>query len=841
MKDLERGLEQELAKARNLAMDPANLASRPSDTQQVVLEDIETLHIYVVAGNQSFPAHQRVHMADGSYRPIAEVKPGDEVFTFDTKKQVLVKSTVLKLWENGIKPVNRYRLGNNGFLECTGKHEMVRKVGHGFYKQFIEDAPDVLYSSGEYEGSDTLNPDYVELLGFLLGDGCLTKLCPADLKKSGWARGIQFTNTNELIWNRVSELIGDEYTWERFKNGDGHLIDPKFANNKSDRPNRYLNNKIVEFIQGLQLDGHKAGSKFIPEVIYTQSLNTRRRMLAGLIETDGWVQNKKRIGFSTTSSQLAYDVQRLFASVGLFASVNRRKRNNPNHADEYTVQCSRAPHYNKFLQDIPMVSKFGETVKQKESYKPYKTQKKHESEFLEFMPVYDLTVDHEDHNFICEGVIVGNSGKTQMGARVLTWKFEETHPYWDRPADWGNEPLLLIVAGRISDQLNEIWRTKVEPMLTPGCYEKPHYSQKVIKSVTHKTNGNKILFTSHDKAEQAKDKVQMFVAHHFWLDEMPSHESYIEEAHRRVDARRGQFFATFTPKVRNENVRHMVDNADAAVAAVYRMGKLDNPIYKGREDEEWAKIAHLDPKVQKNIMFGDWLDADETVFSFNKDEHLKPLPAHYAATWPHVISYDPASSSNSGLTLFAFDHLHGQWWVVDSRYERHNSPSDHIEFLERYMAPYNIVRRVCDTEPWFYQEYHRQTGKSWIPIAEKTQRKKGLIAALQEALKHNKLLYKSGLTDLVREFTTAEWKAGYEGEKIKNSQRFHLIDSLQYGLDMLPVLKQEVASSYDASLMEASRASEAAMSLMSKARTPKEKLRVRRSFNRMRKKKGWFF
>ena len=59
------------------------------------------------------------------------------------------------------------------------------------------------------------------------------------------------------------------------------------------------------------------------------------------------------------------------------------------------------------------------------------------------------------------------------------------------------------------------------------------------------------MFTSHDKAEQAKDKVQSFVAHDFWLDEMPSHASYMEEAQRRVDAKRGQFRATFTPKSRN--------------------------------------------------------------------------------------------------------------------------------------------------------------------------------------------------------------------------------------------------------------------------------------------------
>jgi len=285
----------------------------------------------------------------------------------------------------------------------------------------------------------------------------------------------------------------------------------------------------------------------------------------------------------------------------------------------------------------------------------------------------------------------------------------------------------------------------------------------------------------------------------------------------------------------------MVDHADTRIATVYRMGKLDNPIYKGREDEEWAKISHLPRAVQENIMFGNWLDADEQVFAFDKDQLMRPLPEHYSPTWPHVISYDPASSSNSGLTLLANDPSSGLWWVVDSKYVRFKSPSEHIEFLEKYTAPYNIVRRICDTEPWFYQEYYTQTGKSWLPIPEKVTRKKHLIAKLQEALHHRTLMFKSGLGDLVQEFGNAEWKPGYEGEKIKNSQRFHLIDSLEYGLDMLPKVETNVVLGYDARLMEASVASEKFEQDLKSARTSRQKMRVRRKFNNMRKKKGWFF
>ena len=438
-------------------------------------------------------------------------------------------------------------------------------------------------------------------------------------------------------------------------------------------------------------------------------------------------------------------------------------------------------------------------------------------------------------------VIAGNqSGKSQLASRILTWKFNENHPYWKRRPEWGTEPLLLIVAGRISDQIEELWRTKIKPFLEPGTYKEVKQGP-VLKYVEHKTNGNKILFTSHDKAEQAKEKVQSYVAHHFWLDEMPSHESYIEEAHRRVDARQGQFFATFTPKVRNDNIRNMVDNSDPSIASIYRMGKLDNPIYFGREDIEWAKISHLPEKVQKNIMFGDWLDADENVFPFDKDDHTAALPANYSTLWPHVISYDPANSSNSGLVLWAFDAACGQWWVVDAQYVRHNAPSEHIDWLLGYMKPFNIVRRVCDNEPWFYNEYSRQEGVSWMPVVEKNQRKKQLIANIQEALHNRTIRFKAGLRDLEREFQTAEWKPGYEGEKLKNSQRFHLLDALQYGYDMLPKIEVDIPVSHDARMIEAFQAELITKQKIAAAGNGRQRKKLASAFARQRKKRGWFF
>ena len=169
------------------------------------------------------------------------------------------------------------------------------------------------------------------------------------------------------------------------------------------------------------------------------------------------------------------------------------------------------------------------------------------------------------------------------------------------------------------------------------------------------------------------------------------------------------------------------------------------------------------------------------------------------------------------------------------------SPSEHIDWLEPYLGGFNVVRKVCDNEPWFYNEYSRQTGSSWMPVHEKIKRKKDLIAGLQEALHQKTIKFKTGLVALESEFRRAEWKPGYEGEKIKNSQKFHLIDALQYGLDMLPKITTTEVLSHDARMIEAHIAEQQVAQALRVTKSVRGKKRIRNSFNKMRRQKGWLF
>ena len=439
---------------------------------------------------------------------------------------------------------------------------------------------------------------------------------------------------------------------------------------------------------------------------------------------------------------------------------------------------------------------------------------------------YDIHVDSPTNLYcLANGLVTHNSGKTAIGGRIIAWKFLENHPYWERPnstycnickstdfkmekgkddqegiiyrcsecdhiwVDWGDEPLLLIVAGRLSPQNEEIWNKKIKPFLPPGCFKVARQAG-AIQSVTHKVNGNKILFTSHDKSQVSWEKIQSYVAHHFWLDEMPGHDKYIEEAHRRVDAKLGQFIATFTPKSKNEKTRHRIDTLDPAVGKVYRMGKFDNPIYWGREDIELAKLSNETEERRNCILYGDWMGGDDRVFEFAKTEHVFKLTKTYTKKWEHVLSYDPATNNIGGLIIAACDPKFGTWWIVKSIYIKGKAPSDLVEEIRRIAKPYNIVRKVYDVhESWFYNEAIKQKYTNWMAV-DKHSRKNELITNVQQALLDKTLLFAVNLDNpICGEFIQAEWLPGTD--KIRRATKYHLIDATTYFWDVRPKLAPE--------------------------------------------------
>lgn len=382
------------------------------------------------------------------------------------------------------------------------------------------------------------------------------------------------------------------------------------------------------------------------------------------------------------------------------------------------------------------------------------------------------------------GVASNQGGKTATGARECAWVFTETHPSWQRPTEWGSESLLLVIACQTLKQFEDvIWR-KLQMLLDPACY-KVRRDSAGIESITNVINGNKIIVLSYNNGLEAVKRLQGFVAHWAWIDEMPTYIGVVEEMIRRVASRSGAFIATFTPKVRNEQIRKMVDGATLPYAKRYKFRMFDNPVYASEEKQQevLAGLAGLPRGMISTILEGEWTAGEGSVYRYDA-ELMRRNPNNYTPHWRHVLIVDPASSSSTGRTLWAEDPTTGLWYVILSDYINEHVPERLVKKVETLPHGINLVRRGCDPSAAWYVAQASHMGYTYISVWNKTQRKDELLKKSQSHL-GTKVFISSSATDLEDELINYSWRED-GSEKVIKAQKYHLIDCFQYGCDLLP-------------------------------------------------------
>ena len=387
-------------------------------------------------------------------------------------------------------------------------------------------------------------------------------------------------------------------------------------------------------------------------------------------------------------------------------------------------------------------------------------------------------------------IVTGNqAGKTATCARNLTWFITDSHPYWKRPKGWEGEALLALVCGRTGKQIEHSLVPRIVGFLEEGTYKVVRVGNitQHIELLEGPGAGNKIVFQSLENPNQARERLQSFVAHFCWTDEMPNDVSIIGEILTRLIARNGYFMASFTPLVHNQSIKNMVEGATLPSGKRYRFRMFDNPVYSSpeRQAEIIQGFAHLSESERNARLFGDWVASSSKVYDPEEARVFVPVPDHYSPGWRHVRSVDPAISSKLGYVLLAEDPSTGHWWVVKAKYiEGIRDPNVLFELVLKEDMGYNIMRRVCDPhETWFIGLASAKQMTHVTPY-DKSNRRGEMISKAQSSL--GKTLFIGNWNrELWDELTGMQWSETTEG-KIANSSKYHQHDALLYALDCLP-------------------------------------------------------
>lgn len=161
------------------------------------------------------------------------------------------------------------------------------------------------------------------VIGAAIGNGCLTQkqfsISSDDIEC--------IAHISELIDAASYKKSSGSYTWtfELNENAVHHHCNQTLI---------YTADVLSEVSELINV---KSGQKFIPETYKHGSVAQRWELIRGLFDTDGTISDDNRfnVSYSTSSEQLAYDIQEVLYSLGVSSTVHCHKRQNK--SDEYDV------------------------------------------------------------------------------------------------------------------------------------------------------------------------------------------------------------------------------------------------------------------------------------------------------------------------------------------------------------------------------------------------------------------------------------------------------------------------------------------------------------------------
>lgn len=139
------------------------------------------------------------------------------------------------------------------------------------------------------------------LLGLILGDGHLGE------------KRVTLTTADQEIVDWVVGYAGGDVA-----------VDATTSRAVSLRFRGEVGASLLWAVERLGLRGTKAGTKFIPRQYLFAPVDARFELLRGLMDTDGWVEEKRAVFFTSVSRQLAEDVAHLAGSLGMVTSTTDR-------------------------------------------------------------------------------------------------------------------------------------------------------------------------------------------------------------------------------------------------------------------------------------------------------------------------------------------------------------------------------------------------------------------------------------------------------------------------------------------------------------------------------------
>ncbi len=258
----------------------------------------------LAAGTRVFdPTCGRTHL-------IEDIVTGDgsTVWATDKKGKLHIRPIVGRM-DQGVQEVIGLKTFDGTDLKVTRDHRVLTEHGWREAGELkVGDRVARPRRAGSFGESEPVPVNHARLLGYLIGDGYVGGKTP-----------IAFINTAESLQKdaiAIAESLGCHA--QRSKK-DG--IYTSFSHRKDEK------NGVLELARWGGIWGHLAPSKCIPPAFFDPEVSAEvvGNLLFGIWESDGYISREQtggiRIGFTTTSEQLAWQIHWLLLRWGIVSSM----------------------------------------------------------------------------------------------------------------------------------------------------------------------------------------------------------------------------------------------------------------------------------------------------------------------------------------------------------------------------------------------------------------------------------------------------------------------------------------------------------------------------------------
>ena len=253
------------------------------------------------------PLYSKVRVP-GGWKTMGDIEVGDKIHTPDGKT-----ATVTHTHPQGKKQIYKVSFNDGRSTECCEDH-LWKIQSHNFSKKWkvcsTRDVVRYLKSTAHIHIPLPTAISYPErqlpidpyIVGALLGDGGLT------------SSATTFTNKDEFIINKFKSKLPAEYTLSKINTSlYGYRI---IQTNRSNIP---YENKTAE----IGIHYTHTEKKYIPKIYKISSIEQRKEIIRGILDTDGYVGKKGSIAITLTSLTLINDIRDIIQSLGGIAKIIR--------------------------------------------------------------------------------------------------------------------------------------------------------------------------------------------------------------------------------------------------------------------------------------------------------------------------------------------------------------------------------------------------------------------------------------------------------------------------------------------------------------------------------------